>query len=129
MADKPAAEVRGLREFRRDLRKLDTEADKELREGIRDAARTTLDRADVPVRSGALKRSLKISVTARQVSIYSLLPYAPVVHWGGEIEPRGVPIRFPRTEFITKAVEAGADRLVEDIGDSVERAAKRAGWH
>jgi phage gpG-like protein len=123
--------VDGLREFRRDLKRLDNEADKELQRGIRDGAQKVLTaaRAAVPRQSGALARSLKISVTARKASIYSNLPYAPVVHWGGEIKPRGVPIRFPRTEFASKAAEQGADQLVEDIADGVERAARRTGWH
>lgn len=130
MAQDVQVRVDGLREFRRDLRKVDREVDKELRGEIKDAANTVLEeaRATAPIRTGALARSLKVSVTGRGASIYSALPYAPVVHWGGVIEPRGVPIRFPRTEFITRAVERGADRLVEDIGDGVERAAKRAGW-
>lgn len=125
----PELEIKGLREFRRDVRRLDSDADKELRKELKAAGDTVLRGADVPTRSGALKRSLRISVTAKGVSIYSNLPQAPVLHWGGEISPRGVPIRFPRTEFLSGALDRGADRLVEDISDSVERAAKRTGWH
>jgi hypothetical protein len=40
-----------------------------------------------------------------------------------------VPITFKPTEFITRAAEDHADELVDDIGDGVERAARRAGWH
>lgn len=131
MADRPAIKIEGLAEFRRDLRKLDREADKELRGNIRAGAEKVLReaQADAPRRSGALARSLKISVTAKRASIYSNLPYAPVVHWGGTIKPRGVEIRFKRTEFISGAAERGADRLAEDIAQGVERAALRAGWH
>ena len=81
-----------------------------------------------PVRTGALAKSLKVSVTTRGASIYSNLPYAPVVHWGGRIMPRGVAIDFKRTEFISKAAERHADQLAKNISDSVERAALRAGW-
>lgn len=122
--------VPGLAAFRRDLRKLDAEADKELRTGLKDGGGKVLAeaRAAAPRRSGALAKSLKLSVTARRVSIYSNLPYAPVVHWGGTIKPRGVPITFARTEFISGAAERGADQLVADIAAGVERAAIRSGW-
>lgn len=131
MAKDAEVRVEGLRDFRRDLKRLDGEADKELRQNIRDGAEKVLTRARAaaPHRSGALSRSLKISVTARKASIYSNLPYAPVVHWGGEIKPKGVAIRFPRTEFASRAAEEGADQLVQDIAAGVERAARRTGWH
>lgn len=123
-------ETVGLREFRRDLKKLDREIDKELVGDIRRAGGTYLTeaRTEAPMKSGALAKSLKLSVTTRGVSIYSTVPYAGVVHWGGTIAPRGAPITFERTEFISKAVDRGADRLVDELSDSVEQAAKRAGW-
>lgn len=126
---KPAVEVKGLREFRRDLKQLDVDADKELRKELKVAGETALHGADVPTRSGALARSLKISVTAKRITLYSTLPYAGVVHWGGTIEPRGVPIRFPRTEFLSKAVDQGAAQAEQNVADAVDRAARRAGWH
>jgi hypothetical protein len=39
-----------------------------------------------------------------------------------------VAITFPRTEFITRAVEDHADALIDDIGDGIDAAARRAGW-
>lgn len=123
--------VDGLKEFRRDLKRLEPEADKELRNSIRAAATKIAVEAaaSAPRRSGALARSIRPYVSRATASIASRLPYAPVVHWGGTIEPKGVPIRFKRTEFITKAVERGTDQLIDDIGDGVERAARRVGWH
>ena len=120
----------GLREFRRDLRKFAPEVDRVLRADINIAAGRVLieARGDAPMRTGALARSLKKSVTVRGASIYSTLPYAGVVHWGGTITPRGVPIVFERTEYITKAVERHADTIEEDIANGVQRAALRAGW-
>jgi len=123
--------VDGLREFRRDLRKVDREADKELRKNIRDSVfkMASAAAAMAPRQSGALAKSIRPYVSGARASIGSRLPYAGVVHFGGTIEPRGVEIRFPATEFISKAVDRGTDELVEDIGDGIERAAIRAGWH
>jgi hypothetical protein len=131
MAREVQIETQGLREFRRDLKRMEPAIDKELRADIKAAAARVLAqaKADAPKQTGALSDSLRVSLTARGASIYSRLPYAPVVHWGGTIEPRGAPITFRATEFISRAIEAGADRLLDDIGDGVERAANRAGWH
>lgn len=124
-------EVKGLREFRRDLKRLDTDADKELRASLREGGQGALGQArtDAPHLTGQLARSLRLSVTARQVSIYSTLPQAAVLHWGGTIRPRGVPIVFPRTEFLSRAVTDRADEITENVAESVERAARSAGWH
>lgn len=131
MADQVDIRVEGLRDFRRDLKRVDKEADKELRKSIRAAAlKVAVEAAaSAPRRSGALAKSIRPYVSGASASIASTLPYAGVVHWGGTIEPRGVKIRFPRTEFITKAVERHTDQIVDDIGAGIERAAHRAGWH
>ena len=109
----------------------DKEADKELRKSIRTAALKVAAEAaaSAPRRSGALAKSIRPYVSGAKASIGSTLPYAGVVHWGGTIHPRGVDIKFPRTEFITKAVARHTDQIVDDIGDGIERAALRAGWH
>ena len=131
MANTAEVRVDGLREFRRDLKRLEPQADKELRLSIRDAARKIAAEAALaaPRRSGALAKSIRPYVSGARASIGSTLPYAGVIHYGGTIEPNGVPIKLPRTEFISKAVERGADELVDDIGDGIEKAALRVGWH
>jgi phage gpG-like protein len=128
----PDARVRtqGLAELRRDMRRLEPLVDRELRESIKEAAGKVAVTAGAlaPRDSGALAHSIRPFVSGARASIGSTLPYAGVVHWGGEIRPRGVPIRFERTEFISRAVDDHADELVEDIADGVDRAARRAGW-
>ena len=129
MAD-PVVRTRGLAELRRDLRRLEPAVDKELRDSIREAADKVAVTAGAlaPRRSGALAHSIRPYVSGARASIGSTLPYAGLVHWGGVIRPRGVPIRFPRTEFISRAVDDHTEQIVEDIADGVDRAARRAGW-
>lgn len=133
MADRRgvAVEVEGLRDFRRDLKRLDSQVNKELAQDLREGGREVVEeaRAEAPVRTGRLAASLRLSVSARQVSVYSTLPYAGLLHWGGTIRPRGVPITFERTEFASHAAERHADSITEHVADSVERAARSAGWH
>jgi phage gpG-like protein len=124
-------EIEGLREFRRDLRRLDSGIDRELRGSIREAAgKVAVTAAGLaPRRTGALARSIRPYVSGARASVGSRLPYAGVVHFGGMIRPRGVPISFKPTEFISRAVESHANALVDDLGDAIEHAARRAGWH
>jgi phage gpG-like protein len=131
VADTVAVTTKGLGELRRDLRRLEPLVDRELRDALREAGEKVAITAGAlaPRRSGALAHSIRPFVSGARVSIGSTLPYAGVVHWGGTIRPRGVPITFKPTEFVTRAAEDHADELVDDIGDGVERAARRAGWH
>jgi hypothetical protein len=47
----------------------------------------------------------------------------------GTISPKGTPITIRRYEPVTRAVERRRDAIVDDIGDALETAALRAGWH
>jgi phage gpG-like protein len=67
-------------------------------------------------------------VTARGASVGSRLPQAGVLHFGGTIRPRGVPIAFPARPVISEAVDRNTDRIVNELGDAVEQAARRTGW-
>jgi phage gpG-like protein len=123
--------VEGLREFRRDLKRLEPETAKLLRAdlkvvGVRIAAEA---RSQAVQRTGAYARSIRPYVTARGVSVGSRLPQAGVLHFGGTIRPRGVPITFPARPVVSEAVDRNTDRLVNEIGDAVEQAARRTGWH
>jgi hypothetical protein len=123
--------VEGLREFQRDLKRLEPETAKLLRADIRaTAARVAVEaRANAPRLTGRYAKSIRPYVTAKGVSIGSRVPYAGIVHWGGTIQPRGVPITFPARPVISDAVDHNADRLINELGDAVETAAHRTGWH
>jgi phage gpG-like protein len=123
--------VDGLREFRRDLKRLEPETAKLLRSDIRAIAERVAAeaRAAAVSRTGGYAASIRPYVTARGASVGSRLPQAGVLHFGGTIRPRGVPITFPARPVISESVDRNTDRLVDEIGDAVEQAALRAGWH
>jgi hypothetical protein len=125
-----AVKTEGLRQFRRDLKRLEPEVDKQLRKETREiAARVAVEAAaTAPRRSGALARSYRPYVTQRGAGVRSRLPYAGVIEYGGTISPRGVPITIKRHAPVTGAIERQTERIVEAIGDAVERAADSAGW-
>lgn len=121
----------GFREFSRDMRRLDPAFAREARREYQSLGQPVLESAQglAPRQTGAFARTLKLSVTQRGIAIVSSHPGAGVLHWGGTIRPRGVPITFPRTLFAVRAAEAHMNRLVEGLGDAIERAADSTGWH
>jgi phage gpG-like protein len=130
-----ADEVRteGLREFRRDLKKLEPDVAKRLQQDIKQAAGKVAASASSAAQSfaqtGKYARSIKPYVTAKGASVGSRLPQAGVLHYGGTISPRGVPITFPARPVVSTALDQQTDQIIDELGDAVEQAAKHAGWH
>jgi hypothetical protein len=127
---RPEIRTEGLAELRRDLKRLDPLIDRELRDAIRDAADKVAVTAGAlaPRRSGELAHSIRPFVSGAKASVGSSLPQAGWLEFGGTIRPRGVPITIKGSGFVGRAVEDHADQIVEDIGDGIDRAARRAGW-
>lgn len=119
--------IDGLSSLRKGLRALDPEIDKEMRGAFKRAADKVAVTAGAlaPRRSGELAHSIRPYATGNRVGIRSDLPYAGVVHWGGTIRPRGVPIHFKRTEFITRAADDHAEELARDVADAAQHAIDR----
>jgi hypothetical protein len=120
----------GLRDFRRDLKRLSPELDKQLRGQLRRAVVRVVTRArtNAPKVSGDLARSYRPFVTQRAAGIRSRLPYAPIIEYGGTIAPRGESFTIDEQLPVTRAVLGEKERVVEDFGDAVDRAARTAGW-
>lgn len=120
----------GLRDLRRVLRKANIDLDKGLAVAMRRTGKVVRDRARVnapigPDRDphrGALKRSLRYSVTQKKASIYSNDPKAPVHEYGGTIRPRGVPIQIPRRRYVGRAIKQSRreiDAMTEGLLDAI----------
>lgn len=124
-----AIRVDGLAQLRRGIRNLDPDINRGMNAALKQAADKVAVTAGAlaPRRSGELAHSIRPFVSGSRVSVGSTLPYANVVHWGGTIHPRGTPITFKRTEFITRAVEDHREELVQDIArvtqDALDRVA------
>ena len=131
MASKDPVRLEGFREFRRDLKKLEPAVDKQLRKDLAVvAARVATEaKAGAPRRTGKYAGSIRPYVTTKGVSIGSRLPQAGVLHFGGTIKPRGVPITIIARPVVSAAVDRNTDRIVDGMGDAIEQAARNAGWH
>ncbi len=137
---RPVAEVNieGLTAFRRDLRRLYPEINKQLNRDLKVAAGPILAAAKskAPYRSGRLAGSIRVSSQQRGVSIRSALPYANVIHWGGSTgrgHREGVAwsgsVKIAPSYFLTDAVRDKERYIVDKMGDMIEHAALRTGWH
>lgn len=130
MAD--AVRLEGFKEFRRDLKRLEPEVEKELRKDIKVIATGIAGQAAGAAQSfavtGKYAKSIRAYVTAKGASVGSRLSQAGVLHFGGTIEPRGVPITIKARPVISDALDKRANRIVEDFGDAIEDAARRTGW-
>jgi phage gpG-like protein len=126
-----AVRIEGLAELRRDLRKMQPDTLKEMRSELK-AAAVIVAVASRPLaarRSGTLAASFRPGTAGNTAFVRSRLPYAAVHEFGGTIRPKGAPITIKAQPAPTRALEAATDRIVDSIGDGIERVAGRNGWH
>ncbi|MDP9094758.1 MAG: hypothetical protein M3N95_17925 [Actinomycetota bacterium] len=133
--------IPGLAALRRDMRAIDRGAQVALRkaeakaaEVIAADARGRAPRGTAPLPPNRTKRladtirpmpsgnRFYVGAPAKQA------PHGGVVHWGGTIDPRGVPIHFPRRTFLLEAFDAKRAVFVELLGAEIENLARRSGW-
>ncbi|HEX6020627.1 MAG TPA: HK97 gp10 family phage protein [Solirubrobacter sp.] len=123
----------GLRELRRDLRQLEADAVKELRDAVKDAAEDIADWAAVyaPVKTGRMAKSIKASMVGYRAFIRSGLVYTGVQEWGGDLfsnRPGARGVRVPRHRFIGRAIHQELPGFAERLADNIDRVARRRGW-
>ncbi len=123
-------EAPGLAKLRRDLKRIDADAAKELTSELREMAKDVRDdaRGLAPFDEGDLKKSIKHSVRARGASVFSDSDYAEVHEWGGTIRPRGTPIEIRGRRYIYTAVGNHLDSIYVEVERSIERIADRNGF-
>jgi hypothetical protein len=115
------------------LAAIEKETEKELTSKLRDLGNEVRDKVrsstQPPFRTGKTRHSIRTSVRRKsEVSLYSTLPQAPVWEFGGTIRPKGVPITFPKTSFVSGTVLKYGDDFDERIADEFDRIAHRHGF-
>lgn len=122
--------MEGLRELRRDLKKLSPEANKQLGRELRKPAQmiAVTARGQARRKSGRYARSIRVYASKGGFAVGSNLPQAGVLHWGGTIRPRGVPIVFKPEPVVIDAASRHEKELLEAAGNAVETAARKAGF-
>lgn len=133
-AERFRVEVDGLAQLRRDLKRIDKALPRQLTKALRETAKPVLAdaKALVPVRTGALRRSLRIGTRrGTTVVIRSKEPGAGIVHYGGRHPLFGNRDRWFEQKpslFIAKAAAKNAARVERDLAEAVERLLRDAGF-
>jgi len=119
--------VDGLKELRRTLKKLDPVSAKALTKELKGSVGPIIRdaRGRVKVRTGKHRDAMRPFAQGARVGVRLPLPSAELLNWGGTISPKGHPITFPRTEFLTKPAEKHRDEIPDAIGDAIERVWER----
>lgn len=137
MARQGAIEVQGVTVIVRQLRKLDDGTKQEIKKAYIVSAdivyRNALPR--VPVRSGRLKQTMRVTATTRSGAVRAggkrAAPYAGPVHFGWPTRPNrakswyGGPIT--PNPFLYSALDARRSQVQEAFELAVMKAAKKAG--
>jgi len=126
-----SVKTQGLNQTLRALNRVNKDAGKEVKRGLREIAKKV--RADArplaPVKTGKLAASYRYSATNKGAAVGSSLPYAGVVEFGGTIRPRGVPIKFKPSRPLGRAVQKDTAHIEEELGRLFDDLARRNGFH
>ena len=137
MASRGRIEVQGVKVITKRLKQMDDGTRKELKSIYIQSANIVFRNAmpRVPVRSGRLRASLRVSASTRSGSVRAggkrSAPYAGPVHFGWPNRPNvarswyGGPIR--PNPFLYSALDARRDEVEFQFARGVRKAAKRAG--
>jgi HK97 gp10 family phage protein len=120
-------QVNGLRELRRELKRVSADLPKELAQANHDAAEIVAAEARrrVPVRSGKLRgsvRSLRGQARGVVAAGRASVPYAGVTEFGGRIRRfhSSSKTRIPAQPYLYPALADKRDEVVEHYGDALD---------
>jgi hypothetical protein len=125
-----AVRIEGLTGLQRDLKHLVPTARRDITAALKEGA-VEVARAAGPLsahRSGALAGSWRPGASMMQGFVKSRLPYAGVLEYGGTIRPKGAPVVIKAHPAGTRALAAKEEKIVERVGDAIDRAAVKHGW-
>lgn len=127
--------VRGLTEFVRALRAMNSDLPKEMRVGLNAGANLVVDwaRPRVPSKSGKAQGSVRASSTrtaARVTGGGARVPYYPWLDFGGRVgRKRAVHRAFlPGGRYIYAGYQARRDEVTAEVAAAVVRVAESAGF-
>ena len=130
---KPKAliEAGGIKTLARSLRLLE---DKELSDEMRAASKAAAEKivpyakAAVPVKTGALRASIKADATRRYGRIIAGTPtrvdYARLVHRGHFLGSGGGGRRYPGVKYLSKSIPKAFPQIIDEYVKSMNRIAK-----
>ena len=129
MASEPTVAVVGLRDFRGDLKHLRPDIQKELQGELKTIAQDVAQKAaaSAPRRTGTMATSYRgAASTGLRAVVRNRQFYSRFIEFG--FHPRGSSTMVAGRNVIGRILERDEDRIVDEVGDALERAAEKAGW-
>lgn len=131
----PKIGIKGLAEFNRGLRKLDSDAPKQLRIALNSGADLLIDktRPKIPSKTGAARASLKARSTRTSVRVAvggRKAPYVPWLDYGGEGRIKGRPAPRPFIKagrYLYPTLAQIRPQVIATLDDSIRTVARNAG--
>lgn len=130
----PKVSIKGLAEFSRGLKKLDSEAPKQLRIGLNAAADLLIDktRPQIPVKTGAARASLKARSTRTSARIAvggKKASYYPWLDFGGKTGRKGSVVRpfYKAGRYLYPTLGKVRPLILAELDQQIRTVARNAG--
>ena len=128
-----AIRIDGLREFQRQLKRLDPELHKALRRRWRGTVKIVSDtaRRNAPRLTGELARGIRPKVTQQELGVTTTAPHGAILELGGRhplFGDRSNWVFQPAQPHLFPAAEAHGDDVARDAALAVEDAARTIGF-
>lgn len=128
-------EVGGLAQLSRALKRVDSEAPKQLRLGLNDAAQLLIDRTKpkIPAVTGAARRSMvaRSTRTSARIAVGGRkAPYFPWLDFGGEGRVKGRPAKrqfFKEGRYVYPTLREIRPQIEQKLQDSITAVINSAG--
>lgn len=121
-------EIDGIKQLDRELKRLHPAVQRELKGDLKDIAQGVAREA--ASRSGAHSFSYRGAATGRSASVRSTGQHgfvARFLEFG--FHPRGGSTFVEGRNIVGRVIADREQEIIDDIGDSIDKAARRAGWH
>lgn len=121
-------EIDGIKQLDRDLKRLHPAVQRQLKGDLKDIAQGVAREATR--KSGAHSFSYRGASTGRSASVRSTGQRAFVARFlEFGFHPRGGSTLVEGRNIVGRVIADREQEIIDDIGDSIDRAARRAGWH
>lgn len=121
-------EIEGLKQLDRDLKRLHPELQRQLKGGLKDIAQGVAREASNRVHARSFSyRGYSTGNKATVRSVGSEAFVARFLEFG--FHPRGSSTFVEGRNIVGRVIEDREQQIIDDVGELVDKTARRAGWH
>lgn len=118
-----------LNRFRREVRAADKTVAKELQAELRQVAKDVATEAAslAPRQTGTMAAAYRGTAVGAKAVVRNRVFYSRFIEFG--FKPGGRDTVVPGQNPIGRAIEQQEDKIVDGLGDAIENASRKLGWH